>query len=146
MVVSLRATVMVDVCLAADDPNGARHHLREAMALWTPMDFHVQHWYAMLVRHRESILYVGMGERLREGAARCAGSEEELSLHSDVRGFTAYIRGVQRDRVSRWRGRSRFAPCAREGGAAYGPAARRERGAWGPPLACLVLAAAANAP
>ena len=100
--VCLRSTVMVDICLAADDPDGARRHLREAMARWTKSGFNVQHWYAMLSETNIE-LYVGDGARALARLERDAPAlKKSFLLHSRfIEGFTAYCTSVRRRRVHR---------------------------------------------
>jgi eukaryotic-like serine/threonine-protein kinase len=145
-IVSLRTTVFVDICLVADDPGEARHHLREGMAQWAQNGFHLQHWFAMLSEAGVE-LYVGDGARAYERVARDARAlRRSLLLHArTVRGFTAYIRGccaiasidagidpaVRRSRIRETR--------------RLGRQLERERAAWGPPLAGILHALAANA-
>ena len=65
IVVNLRTTSMVDISLAADEPEAARRHIREAMDRWSMSGFLVQHWKAM-VWGTETELYAGDGARARE--------------------------------------------------------------------------------
>jgi hypothetical protein len=91
--VCLRSTVMVDIRLAADDPDGARRHLSEAMAQWTRTGFSIQHWYAMLSgAHIE--LYVGDGAQARARIERDTRAlKKSFLLHSRfIRGFTTHLR------------------------------------------------------
>jgi tetratricopeptide (TPR) repeat protein len=60
--VSLRVSSMADMSLVADDPNGARRSLVEAMALWTQHGFHLQHWLALFWEARIDH-YVGAPEK-----------------------------------------------------------------------------------
>ncbi len=92
--VSLRTTVMVDVALAADDPDEARRHLREATARWTQKGFNVQHWYAMASEATVE-LYVGDGSRGYARLERDAiALKKSFLLYSRfIRAYTAYLRG-----------------------------------------------------
>ncbi len=143
--VNLYAAPIVDDCLAADDPDAAREHLRRVLATWTQNGFHIQHWKVM-VRGAEIELYVG------DGAAAYARLERDrrayrrsLLDHAQfVREMTRYTRG-----------------CAAVASALDAPAAvrrarlaeartaarrlERQRMTWTAPLASLLLAAAANA-
>jgi serine/threonine protein kinase/tetratricopeptide (TPR) repeat protein len=141
--VSLRATVMVDMCLVADDADGARRHLREAMAKWTQNGFHVQHWYAML-SEAGIALYVGDGARAYATmAAGAPALKKSLLLHArTIRGFTAYYRACCAI-ASIEAGANRRAR-VREAGR-LGKQLEKERGVWGATLASLVFASAANA-
>ncbi|HLK35136.1 MAG TPA: protein kinase [Polyangiaceae bacterium] len=92
-VVSLRSTVLVDIALAEDDPDTARAHIREAMALWPQRGYHVQHWYAMWSETNVE-LYSGRGRAARERLhrdLRALKGSFLLRAHF-VRGMTAYLR------------------------------------------------------
>ncbi len=142
--VCLRSTVMVDISLAADDPDGARRHLSEAMARWTRNGFNIQHWYAM-VSGTNIELYVGDGSRARARLERDARAlRRSFLLHSRfLRGFTAYLRAcsavasIDADPSSRTARVREARRLARQ--------LERERSAWSGVLASLAWAAAANA-
>jgi tetratricopeptide (TPR) repeat protein len=91
--VCLRSTVMVDIRLAADDPDGARRHLSDAIAQWTRTGFSIQHWYAMLSTANIE-LYVGDGAKARSRVERdMPALKRSFLLHSRfIRGFTDYLR------------------------------------------------------
>ena len=55
---NLRTVTIPAMCLADDDPDAARRHVREAMARWSHRGFLVQHWQAMRAE-AEIALYVG---------------------------------------------------------------------------------------
>jgi eukaryotic-like serine/threonine-protein kinase len=143
-IVCLRSTVMVDICLAADDPDGARRHLREAMARWTQSGFNVQHWYAMLSETNIE-LYVGDGARARARLERDARAlKRSFLLHSRfIEGFTAYARAcsavasIDADPASRPARVREARRLARQ--------LERAPAAWSGALASLARAAAANA-
>ena len=61
-IVNLHTRATVFLSLAADDPDLARRHLREAMAQWSQTGFLLQHWQAMQYE-AEIELYVGDGAR-----------------------------------------------------------------------------------
>jgi tetratricopeptide (TPR) repeat protein len=142
--VSLQTTIMVDIALAADDPESASRHVREAMANWKHSGFHVQHWYLMWSEANID-LYRGEGARARarlERDARALG--RSMLLHAQlIRGLTTYLRGCcaiasidaepgeRRARVGEARRMARRL--------------RRENIAYAPTLAAIVDAAAANA-
>ncbi len=142
--VCLRSTVMVDICLAADDPDGARRHLREAMARWTKSGFNVQHWYAMLSETNIE-LYVGGGARALARLERDAPAlKTTFLLHSRfIEGFTAFARAcaavasIDADPASR---PARVGEARRLVGSS-----NRAPAAWSRVLASLARAAAANA-
>jgi serine/threonine protein kinase/tetratricopeptide (TPR) repeat protein len=144
--VCLRTTVLVDICLVADDPDAARLQLREAMAQWGQNGFHLQHWFAMLSEAGIE-LYLGDGARAYERVQRDARAlKRSFLLHSQsVRGFTAYLRGccaiasIDAGTAASSR-RARIDEARR-----MGQRLEKERSPWGPPLAAIVLASAANA-
>jgi serine/threonine protein kinase/tetratricopeptide (TPR) repeat protein len=57
---NLRTRMQHVICLAADDPEASRRELDDAMRLWTPHGFHLQH-YSALFGHAQTDLYVGAG-------------------------------------------------------------------------------------
>jgi serine/threonine protein kinase len=144
MIVNLRTTSMVDIALAADDPDAARNHLREAMRQWSQGGFHVQHWKAMAWA-AETELYAG------DGARACAILDRDrralkrsfLMQVQYLRVATAFIRAralvasVERN-PRRWRGRLREAR-------RLARALDRERMPWASALSSLVTAAVENA-
>ncbi len=68
--VSLRTVTAPVLCLAADDPDAARRHVRDAMAQWSHRGFLLQHWQAARAE-AEIELYVG------DAAAACARLERD---------------------------------------------------------------------
>ncbi|MGH7272305.1 MAG: hypothetical protein ACREJ3_17895, partial [Polyangiaceae bacterium] len=80
--------------LAADDPEGARRHLHEAMAEWSQNRYLVQHWQAMHYE-AEIELYVGDGARAYERVVRDERAlKRSFLLRAQViRTFTTYLRG-----------------------------------------------------
>jgi hypothetical protein len=72
-IVNLRAAALVDVSLAADQPDVAWEHIRVALERWTQKGFHIQHWQA-LIWGAEIELYTGNGERAYERLARARGA------------------------------------------------------------------------
>lgn len=93
IVVNLRTTSMVDIALAADDPEAARTHIREAMDQWSMSGFLVQHWKAM-VWGAEAELYAGDGARACEilDRDRRALKRSFLLQVQFLRGFTGFVR------------------------------------------------------
>jgi hypothetical protein len=142
--VCLRSTVMVDIRLAADDPDGARRQLREAMARWTQSGFNVQRWYAMFSETNIE-LYVGDGARARARLERDARAlRRSFLLRSRfIGGFTAYARAcgavasIDADPASRPARVRETRRLARQLERAPAP--------WSRALASLARAAAANA-
>jgi hypothetical protein len=60
--VNLSVPNAMRMCLAEDDPDGARRVMHDALARWTQKGFHVQRW--LFMAHIGDIdLYVGEGER-----------------------------------------------------------------------------------
>jgi tetratricopeptide (TPR) repeat protein len=139
--VSLRATIMVDIAIADDDPQQARDHVKDAMSRWTQNGFHAQHWYAMWSG--------ALIELYRGNAATALATLERdapklrrsfLLRAQMVRGLTAYLRGccvvasideqpsLRAERVAEAR------RIARQLG--------RETAAWAPTLATAIRAAA----
>ncbi len=94
IIVNLRTTSMVDIALAADDPDTARTHLREAMDQWSQSGFLVQHWKAMTWA-TETELYVGDGARALEILDRDERAlKRSFLLHVQyLRAITAFVRG-----------------------------------------------------
>jgi eukaryotic-like serine/threonine-protein kinase len=68
-IVNLHTRATVFLSLAADDPDLARRHLREAMAQWSQTGYLLQHWQAMHYE-AEIELYVGDGARGYERIVR----------------------------------------------------------------------------
>ncbi len=61
-IVNLHTRATVFLSLAADDPDLARRHLREAMAQWSQTGFLLQHWQAM---HYEAEIELYSGDAAR---------------------------------------------------------------------------------
>jgi len=80
--------------LAADDPDGARRGVTEAMRQWSQTGFYVQHWEAM-VFEPEVDLYLGDGAAAYDRFARDLPALERslLSGVQFIRGMTASGRG-----------------------------------------------------
>jgi hypothetical protein len=143
--VNLRAAPLVDVCFFADDPDGAREHIRVALATWTQQGFHLQHWKAM-VWGAQIELYVGDGARAyaRLEQDRRAYRRSLMERAQPARALTAFIRGRAAvasalDAPSAIR-RSRLKEARR-----IARRLEREGMAWIAPLASMVRAATANA-
>jgi tetratricopeptide (TPR) repeat protein len=69
--VSLRTVTVPALCLAHDQPDEARRHVREAMAQWSHRGFLLQHWYAMRAE-ADIELYVGEPRRAHARVLRDA--------------------------------------------------------------------------
>jgi hypothetical protein len=144
-IVNVRAAPLVDACLAADDPEAAREHVRFALATWTQNGFHVQHWKAM-VWETQIELYVGDGSRAyaRLERDRRAFKRSLLGHAQFVREMTWFVRGCAAvasaveatDGARRARLREALSIARR---------LERQGMLWMAPLASLVHAAAANA-
>jgi eukaryotic-like serine/threonine-protein kinase len=144
IVVNLRTTSMVDIALAADDPEAGRVHIREAMSRWSQSGFLVQHWKAM-VWAAEIELYAGNGARACEilDRDRRAVARSFLMEVQFLRGMTAFVRA--RALVASLEGapggrRARMREARR-----LGRKLARERMPWTDVLSSLVLAAVQNA-
>jgi eukaryotic-like serine/threonine-protein kinase len=92
--VNLRTSIEVRSRLAADDPEGARHVSREALARWAPTGFFVQNWQAM-VYEPDIDIYVGDGAAAYDRFERDLRTlEKSFLLHSGfIRAMTCYARG-----------------------------------------------------
>ena len=141
--VSLRTVTVPALCLAADDPDAARGHVREAMARWTHRGFLVQHWQAMRAE-AEIELYVGDATAARERLRRDAIAIRRSFLlesqflrisHSYVRGRCAIASAIA-DPTRRARDLSEARRAARD--------LERERAPHGAPLAALLQAGIAS--
>ena len=82
------------LALAADDPDGARRQVREAIALWSHRAYLVQHWQVMRTE-ADIELYVGEPARAYERVARDAQALRKSFLLQGqfTRAFTADVRG-----------------------------------------------------
>jgi eukaryotic-like serine/threonine-protein kinase len=144
IVVNLRTTSMVDVALAADDPQAGRTHIREAMNQWSQSGFLVQHWKAM-VWGAEIELYAG------DGARACAILDRDeralkrsflmhvqflraTTLFVRARALIASLEGAPRGRAARIREARRI-----------GRRLAREGMPWTEALSSLATAAVQNA-
>ncbi|HTB73540.1 MAG TPA: hypothetical protein VK762_09870, partial [Polyangiaceae bacterium] len=144
IVVNLRTTSMVDIELAADDPEAARAHIRQAMELWSMSGFLVQHWKAM-VWAAEIELYAGEGVRACEILERDRRAlARSFLLHVQyLRAATGFVRA--RALVASIHGaNARRAASLREA-RRIGRRLEREGMAWTAAIASLVLAAVENA-
>ena len=142
--VSLRATIMVDIALADDDPEQARRHVNDAMSRWTQTGFHAQHWYAMW---SEALIDLYRGD---VAGARATLERDAPKLRRSfllraqmVRGMTAYLRGccaiasIEAQPSLRAQHVAEARRIARQ--------LRNETAAWGTPFATIIRAAAENA-
>ncbi len=144
MVVNLRTTSMVDIALAADDPDAARTHIREAMEQWSQGGFHVQHWKAM-VWGAETELYAGDGARACEilDRDRRALKRSFLMQVQYLRAATAFIRA--RALVASVEGAPKRAGSRIREVRRLAHALERERMPYTAALSSLVMAAVENA-
>ncbi len=141
--VSLRTVTAPSLCLAADDPEAARRHLREAMARWSHRTFLVQHWQAMRAE-AEIELYAGNPDAARERLKRDAMAlRRSFLLESQfVRISNSYIRGrcaiasAVADTTRRARDLAEARRVVRE--------LEREPVSYSPPLAALLAAGIAS--
>ena len=141
--VNLRTVTIPAMCLAGDDPDEARRHVRDAMARWSHRGFLVQHCQAMRAEV-EIELYVGNAAAAQERLRRDAAALRRSFLLSSqfLRVSCSYLRGR----------------CAVAAAAANPPASRdrlaearrvarsleRERALHGAPLAAIVRAGIAS--
>ncbi len=93
-IVNLHTRATVFLSLAADKPELARRHLREAMAQWSQTGFLVQHWQAMHYE-AEIELYVGDPVRAYDRILRdeAAFKKSLLGNVQVLRVLTWYLRG-----------------------------------------------------
>jgi serine/threonine protein kinase len=93
-IVNLHTRATVFLSLAADDPELARRHLREAMAQWSQTGFLLQHWQAMHYE-AEIELYVGDAARAYDRIVRdeVAFRRSLLGQVQVLRVLTLYLRG-----------------------------------------------------
>jgi hypothetical protein len=132
------------LALARDEPDLARQHLRDAMALWSQTWYLVQHWQAMHYE-AETDLYVGDPARAYD---RIAGDEAAIKksflLHVQIlRGLTWYLRGrcaVASMAAVPAHARARLAEAHQ-----LGVRLRREKAPWAPVFGGIVAAAVALA-
>jgi serine/threonine protein kinase/tetratricopeptide (TPR) repeat protein len=144
-VVNVRAAPLVDACLAADDPDAARRHIRIALATWTQNGFHVQHWKAMLWEAQIE-LYEGDGPRAyaRLERDRRAFKRSLLGHAQFVREMTRFVRGCAAVAASLDAPESTRRARLDEA-QAIAKHLERQGMIWIAPLASLVHAAVANA-
>ncbi len=141
--VSLRTVTAPSLCLAADDPEAARRHVREAMARWSHRTFVVQHWQAMRAE-AEIELYAGNPNAARERLKRDAMAlRRSFLLESQfLRISNSYIRGrcaiasALADTTRRTRDLAEARRVVRE--------LEREPVSYSPPLAALLAAGIAS--
>ncbi len=142
--VNFASSSSITTYLAANDPEGARRQLHEAMAQWSQTGFFVQHWQAM-VFEPDIDLYVGEGARAYDRLVRdLPALKRSLLLNvQSVRSMTSYARGrcaiASIDSQPRLR-QARIAEARR-----MALALERERMPWTAPLAGIVRAVAENA-
>jgi tetratricopeptide (TPR) repeat protein len=92
--VNLRTAMIKTVLLAADDPEGARREVNDAIGTWSHEGYLLQHWQAM--RSTADIeIYVGEGGRAYERVMRDARALKKgfLLRTQFVRAMTADLRG-----------------------------------------------------
>jgi eukaryotic-like serine/threonine-protein kinase len=141
--VNLRIGHCATVWLAADDIDGARRNLRDAMASWSQSGFFLQHYRAMLAEANVD-LYAGLGESAYGIVAR--------DWDALRRSFLMDVQYVRADaNFLRARCALALAAATPGQGAGVAEAARfarkldRERMPWTAPLAALVWAGVCHA-
>ncbi len=92
--VQLRDGSLAIVWLAADNPDGARRHAKESMAVWPQDRYLLQHWHRMF-GEAEVELYVGDGARAYARVDRdTAALKKSLLLNvQHMRAQTMFVRG-----------------------------------------------------
>jgi hypothetical protein len=92
--VQLRDGSLAIVWLAADNPDGARRHAKESMAVWPHDRYLLQHWHRMF-GEAEIELYVGEGALAYARVERDAKAlEKSLLLNvQHMRAQTMFVRG-----------------------------------------------------
>jgi hypothetical protein len=130
--------------LAADDPEGARRQLREAMQQWSQKGFFVQHWQAM-VFEPDIDLYVGDGASAYDRLMRdLPALKRSLLLKvQSVRSMTSYARG--RCAVASIESRPERRKVLVDQARRMARSLEREGMPWTAPLAWIVRAVAENA-
>ncbi len=142
--VNLAATTMITTHLLADDPDGARRQLHEAIAQWSQTGFFVQHWQAM-VFEPDIDLYSGNGAQAYDRFVRDQPAlKRSLLLNVQfIRGITLYTRGRCAAASIGARPATRRARIAETRRSAS--ELEEEGMAWTAPLAAIVMALAENA-
>ena len=142
--VLMRVSHPIVLQLAADDPDGARAQIREAISRWPRGQFLIQHWQVMR-SEAEVNLYSSNGAAAYERLVRDERAlKRSLLLRVQfIRVLTAFARGraavASIDAHAGLR-RARLAEARKQA-----RALRRERMAWSEPLAAMVTAAVKNA-
>jgi hypothetical protein len=92
--VQLRDGSLAIVWLAADNPDAARRHARESMAMWSHTRYLLQHWHRMF-GEAEIDLYVGDGAQAYARIERDAAAVKKSLLLNvqHMRAQTAFVRG-----------------------------------------------------
>ena len=143
-IVTFASSSAITMHLAADDPEGARRQLREAMEQWSQRGFFVQHWQAM-VFEPDIDLYVGDGAGAYDRVMRdLPALKRSLLLKvQSVRTMTSYARGrcAVASIASRPDQRKALVDEARR----MARSLEREGMPWTAPLAWIVSAVAENA-
>jgi hypothetical protein len=143
--VQLRDGSLATVWLAADQPDDARRHAREAIAQWSQTRYFLQHWHFML-GEAEVDLYLGDGAsayaRVERDTTRLRRSLLLRVQH--VRAITNFVRG--RCAIATSHDAQPSIASARLAEArSLARKLERERMAWTAPLAAILRAAAARA-
>jgi serine/threonine protein kinase len=142
--VQLRDGSLAIVRLVADDPEGARRQVAEAMALWPDDRYTLQHWHR-LYGEGEIELYVGDGAKAyaRVERDRVALNKSLLLKVQHMRVQTAFLRGrcaiasLEAEPAARSARLAETRRIARE--------LERERVGWSAPFAAILRAGVASA-
>jgi tetratricopeptide (TPR) repeat protein/predicted Ser/Thr protein kinase len=142
--VQLRDGSLAVLWLAADDPDGARRHIEQAMSLWPSESYLLQHWHR-LYGEAEIELYVGDGAKAYARVDRDTRALKKSLLLAvqHMRVQTAFLRGrcaiASLDAEPTMRAR-RLAETRR-----IARRLEKEGMGWSAPFAAILKAGAANA-
>jgi hypothetical protein len=142
--VQLRDGSLAILWLAADDPEGARRHARESIAMWPSDRYLLQHWH-LLYGEAEIELYVGDGAKAYARVDRDTRAlSKSLLLHvQHMRVQTTFLRGrcaiasLDAEPASRTKRLAETRRLARR--------LEREGMGWSAPFASILRAAVADA-
>ena len=141
--VQLRDGSLAIVWLAADNPDAARRHARESMAMWSHTRYLLQHWHQMF-GEAEIELYVGDGAKAYARIDKDAAAlKKSLLLNvQHMRAQTLFLRGrsaIASVDAEPARGPARVAEARR-----LARDLEKENMAWVAPFAAILLAGAAS--
>jgi serine/threonine protein kinase/tetratricopeptide (TPR) repeat protein len=142
--VQLRDGSLAILWLVADDPDGARRHIEEAMALWPTDRYLLQHWHR-LYGEAEIELYVGHGAKAYARVARDTRPLKNSLILAvqHMRVQTAFLRG--RCAIASLEAEPAMRTRRLEETRRIAVALEKEAMGWSAPLAAILRAAVANA-